>query len=379
MPTIREWMLRYNELVRTARDLGIRRGPDGALLHELTNLRVSNDAAAARVRALQAHLLNTGYSHPVLLEGLRRQAEAASTFAFIRGGRQRRDIRATAQQPTPVAPVAPPVPATTEPTFGVEIECLFPAHLNMRQIAAALNAAGIPAQDEMYNHSRRGHWKIVTDGSLQSNPGTSAYEVVSPVLTGQAGLEQIAKVCSTLTGLGAIVNRSCGFHVHVGVSSSLDNTDFFKRLTRIYKQHGPQIEAVLAPSRRQNGGNSYCRDFRSHTDQALENCASVADVIRLVNGPEPRSDRYYKLNLNAYFRHRTVEFRQHQGTLDAQKATMWTRFCLKVVAAAAKTASLVSSPNLAGLLDQIEASADERTYFLARQDHFQQLANSGDV
>lgn len=376
MPTIREWMYRYNELVRLAQSQGVRRGPDGALLHELTNLRVSNDSAAARVRALEVHLntrtgLNTAATRIPAGAGLpaaARQVEPAL----------RRLFRQVAPVTAP-APVAPPAPITTEPTFGVEIECLFPSHLGQSRIAAALQAAGVPAQEEVYNHGRRGHWKVVTDGSLQSNPGTNAYEVVSPVLTGQAGLEQIAKVCATLTALGAVVNRSCGFHVHVGVSNSLDNANFFKRLTRIYKQQSPQIEAVLAPSRRQGGGNFYCRDFRTHSDSALEQCLSVADVIRLVNGPEPRSDRYYKLNLNAYFRHRTVEFRQHQGTLDAQKATMWTRFCLKVVAAAAKTTTLRPAENLAGLLDQIEASADERTYFLARQAHFEQLANSGDM
>lgn len=367
MPTIREWMYRYNELVRLAQGLNIRRGPDGALLHELTNLRVSNDAAAARVRALEVHLGQTPGSH---LAGAIGRSPVHHRRLVLPV------IPTTVVVPTPIAP---PAPVTTEPTFGVEIECLFPSHLNQTRIAQALNEAGIPTEAELYNHSRRGHWKIVTDGSLSANPGTSAYEVVSPVLTGQTGLEQIAKVCTTLTGLGAIVNRSCGFHVHVGVSSALDNANFFKRLTRLYKQHSPQIEAVLAPSRRQDGGNFYCRDFRAHSERDLENCQSAADVIRLVNGSDPRGDRYYKLNLNAYFRHRTVEFRQHQGTLDAQKATMWTRFCLKLVAAAAKTVTLTTAETLAGLLDQIEASADERTYFLARQDHFQQLANRGDV
>jgi Putative amidoligase enzyme len=347
MPTIREWMYRYNELVRNAHSRGIRRGPDGSLLHELTNLRVSNNAAAARVGALQTYLDAT---------------------SLLPGG----------HSIIPIPAASPPIPVTTEPTFGVEIECLFPITLNQSRIAAALNTTGVPTEVEIYNHSRRGHWKIITDGSLSSNPGTNAYELVSPVLTGQSGLEQIVKVCNALVGLGAIVNRSCGFHVHVGVSSTIDNADFFKRLVRIYKQYGSQIEAVLAPSRRQSG-NSYCRDFRVHSDTALEQCQSVVDVIRLVNGPEPRDDRYYKLNLNAYFRHRTVEFRQHQGTLDAQKATMWTRFCLKIVATAAKTATLRAVNNLAELLDQIEANADERTYFLARQAHFYQLETTGDV
>lgn len=365
-------MYQYNDLVRLAHERDIRRGPDGALLHELTNLRVSNAAAEARVTALRIFLgerpvttfLPSAGRTPT---GHRPDSRSGGLAALI----------AIARANQPVAPAAVPAPSGA-PTFGIEIECLFPARLSQRQIADALNTAGIPTEVEMYNHSRRGHWKIVTDGSLQSNPGTSAYEVVSPVLSGATGLEQIAKVCTTLNGLGAIVNRSCGFHVHVGVSSDLDNVYFFRRLVRLYKQHTPLIEQVLAPSRRQSA-NYFCRDFRTHTDDALESCRTASDVINLVNGSDPRGDRYFKLNLNAYFRHRTVEFRQHQGTLDAQKATMWTRFCLKLVAAAAKTTTLVTSDNLAGLMEQIEASADERTYFLSRQAHFQQLINSGDM
>lgn len=364
MPTILQWMHRYNDLVRLAQSRGINRGPTGRPLRELTNIAVPNAEIAARVAALGAHIGGGGTS-------LARPRSAR--------GQSRVDLAGLI---TPVAhPAAPPLPAivTTPgtPTFGIEIECLFPSRLSQAQIASALNSAGIPTEAELYNHSRRGHWKVVTDGSLSSNPGTNPYEIVSPVLTGATGLEQIAKVCATLNGLGAIVNRSCGFHVHIGVSSDLDNVNFFRRLVQLYKQHGPLIERVLAPSRRQ-GANTYCRDFRLHRPEALDQCRSVSDVINMVNGPDPRSDRYYKLNLNSYFRHRTVEFRQHQGTLDAQKATMWTRFCLKLVAAAAKTTTMVSS-DLAGLLVQIEASDDERTYFMARAAHFQQLENQGEI
>jgi hypothetical protein len=44
--------------------------------------------------------------------------------------------------------------------------------------------------------------------------------------------------------------------------------------------------------------------------------------------------RYHKLNLTAYRRHRTVEFRQHSGTLEANKAINWVLLCLRMVDAA---------------------------------------------
>lgn len=364
-PTIRQWMIRYNELVRFATSRGIRRGPDGALLHELTNLRVSNEAAAARVAALEAFLLGRGL-------------QASANLPAQAVGYSREGLRFTIRDLPVAIPAVPPPVRSTSPTFGVEIECLFPVRIRMNDVARALSEAGIATEAEMYNHSRRSYWKVVTDGSLRANPNTTPYEIVSPVLTGQDGLDQIARVCGVLNTLGAVVNRSCGLHVHIGVSGDLDNTTFFRRLVGLYKSHMPQIERVLAPSRRQ-AGNIYCRDFRTHSDRDLDRCQTVAEVIHLVNGPNERHDRHYKLNLNAYFRHRTVEFRQHQGTLDPQKATMWTRFCLKLVAAAAKTTTLTTSDDLAGLLEQIEASPDERAYFLARQTHFETLEAQGDI
>ena len=37
------------------------------------------------------------------------------------------------------------------------------------------------------------------------------------------------------------------------------------------------------------------------------------------------SCRYYKINFQAFATHGTIEFRQHSGTLDADKAANWVR------------------------------------------------------
>jgi hypothetical protein len=64
--------------------------------------------------------------------------------------------------------------------FGVEIEFL--STITTDQALASLRAAGIRVEFEGYSHATTPHWKIVADGSC-------GYELVSPVLEGEAGLE----------------------------------------------------------------------------------------------------------------------------------------------------------------------------------------------
>ena len=42
-------------------------------------------------------------------------------------------------------------------------------------------------------------------------------------------------------------------------------------------------------------------------------------------------DRYYKVNACAYDRHRTIEFRQHQGSTDYEKISHWVKFLAALV------------------------------------------------
>ena len=55
-------------------------------------------------------------------------------------------------------------------------------------------------------------------------------------------------------------------------------------------------------------------------------CKNVFDVRR-----ELDCDRYHKVNAESYERHKTVEFRQHQGSTDFDKIKNWVSFCIKLV------------------------------------------------
>ena len=81
------------------------------------------------------------------------------------------------------------------------------------------------------------------DGSLRTRVRRyQGVEIVSPVLRGGDGLEQVRKVADLLNRMDAHVNATCGLHVHVGVTSAAGNdfddvADWVRRLLNTTAQH----------------------------------------------------------------------------------------------------------------------------------------------
>lgn len=204
-------------------------------------------------------------------------------------------------------------------TFGVEIECY---NVNQSLLIEKLTAKGINIRCEGYNHNdSEEYYKIVSDGSLIGN---NACEVVSPILKGQKGLESLEIVCDALNEIGANVNRSCGLHIHFG-AQSFD----IKRWQNIYVNYSRLeniIDSFMPASRRANT-NCFCRSIalQPRLETTILHCHSVDDIIRFFGS------RYFKINAEAYNRHHTVEFRQHSGTVDFKKVSMWLSFLKKML------------------------------------------------
>jgi hypothetical protein len=191
--------------------------------------------------------------------------------------------------------------------FGIEIEMFNVA--DRSSLVDLLAGVGINAQIEGYNHTTRNHWKIVGDASIN---GRYSMELVSPVLEGRDGLNQIDKVCAVLDAVGAKVNRSCGLHVHHDASDF--NAASIKKAVMVYKRVEKRVDEMMPPSRR--GSSSYYA--QSVLDQNPEYLAEDG-------GGEGRR-RYHKINLQSFYRHGTIEFRHHSGTVDAEKIKNWVLF-----------------------------------------------------
>jgi hypothetical protein len=215
---------------------------------------------------------------------------------------------------------------TTVPTLtiGIEIECLLPEGRTRADAAAAVQARiGKPCYAEGYNHRTVGHWKIVTDGSLSNQ--TRGMEVVSPKLSGEAGLAEVATVLNALQDFGVTVDKSCGFHVHVDATN--DDLQFHRTLAKLYAAYESVIDQIMPKSRRGNH-NNFCRSIAHASREQIDHVRSVSELATLLGRAAPAA-RYVKLNMTR--RHPTVEFRQHSGTLEPEKALTWIKTCLRMV------------------------------------------------
>lgn len=193
--------------------------------------------------------------------------------------------------------------------FGIELEI---TGISKEKAVAALKAVNMNLQIEGYNHETKKYWKLVPDGSL-----SEGFEVVSPILQRQAGLEEVEIAARALEDAGAYANRTCGFHVHF--DASVLHIKHVKSIFHRYADHETEIDAFMPASRRGNM-NTYCKSLHNLPWAAFDNADSM---ISLANAQD---SRYYKVNLRSYQRHGTIEFRQHSGTVNFVKICNWVRF-----------------------------------------------------
>jgi hypothetical protein len=211
------------------------------------------------------------------------------------------------------------MPRAFNKNFGVEFEA---CNVDMQTLRRRLNEAGIDCEVEGYTHRTTSHWKLVTDSSIR---GSQTFELVSPILKGEAGLSELMKVCDILNKCGAKVNKSCGTHVHINATGfSLDQ---WKRIYINYGRLEKVIDGFMPESRRANN-NTYCKGFGSvnNFEHKIKNATNLCNIENLL-----LNSRYWKVNPQSYSRHKTCEFRQHAGTTDFVKISSWIRFLSNLV------------------------------------------------
>lgn len=198
--------------------------------------------------------------------------------------------------------------------FGIEIELVGTTEEAAKQ---KFIEYGIPVDLQRYNHVTATSWKIVPDGSL--TPG--GFEVVSPILEGEAGIAEVRKVAKLLVEAGAKVDNSCGFHVHVNARDL--SVDSIVNTAARYNKFEDDINKFMPKSRHES---RWCRPVSE-----IFNCYDIPYLLRQGTRVFGSINRYHKINLAAYARHGTIEFRQHAGTVNATKMEQWVRFCLEFV------------------------------------------------
>ena len=208
---------------------------------------------------------------------------------------------------------------TSQRRFGVEIEFNGTPRRNAQQAIENLDNQ-ILTVIEGYNHEVRDHWKLITDGSVDgTGTGEGGLEAVSPILKGETGFAHLRTVLKGIRTAGGRVNRSCGLHVHHDANDMTGSQ--LAWLIEFYIENQKVIDTVLAPSRRTDNFNRWCKPWGNDEKRRMLAAAKTG-----VKTEMRHYDRYRTINVTSYAKYGTIEFRQHQGSLNAKKITAWVKF-----------------------------------------------------
>lgn len=198
--------------------------------------------------------------------------------------------------------------------IGAEIEFF---GVDYNEVIEALTQKGINVSYEGYTHQVMACWKLVTDVSVNSS-GTGVgrgLELVSPVLYGDEGLDELQIVMETLNSIGAQVDKTCGLHIHHDVADY--DVENFISLHNLYYNYQKGINSIVPRSRRTAARNTYCKGLPKSDLDYIQNATSIRQVARWIG------TRYVVLNSQSYVKYGTIEFRQHSGTVEFEKLEAW--------------------------------------------------------
>jgi hypothetical protein len=216
--------------------------------------------------------------------------------------------------------------------FGVEMECFHPTHSSStshRNLPVAIRAMGFQSVGANYSGRDYDVWQVKPDGSLRrsARDDDGGIEIVAPTLPAtQASFDQITKVANYLGANGYDVNVYCGMHIHIDAADlTLQEAS---AVALRYHHCQSQIDEIMARSRR--GGTWSNRLDSGALRKVVE--AVTASNARVVWG---HHERRVAVNLEHVHKGRSdkrIEFRQHQGTLNAAKILGWYKFLCGFVA-----------------------------------------------
>lgn len=176
--------------------------------------------------------------------------------------------------------------------YGIELEVAMPQSEMVHYSPYGYSQM----QGNQIDHYPKG-WKATYDGTISSpfGPNTSV-EIVSPKLQGFDGIVQLVQVLDDLNERGAVVNSSCGVHIHVD-GSDLDIRDI-KKVKQMFTIYEKIFYGVLGDKAVGRYNNSYCDPSSKWLDT------------------EEAQDKYRALNLSnwhTYSQKKTIEFRLFSG------------------------------------------------------------------
>lgn len=240
--------------------------------------------------------------------------------------------------------------------FGVEIEMTGITRETAATVIAkhygtnSVKHAGGSYDKYTAKDSKGRTWQAMTDGSIDAEVKTGknsrrsagrAYscEVVTPILQYE-DIEDLQQIIRELVKEGAIVNKSCGIHIHIDGANHTPAS--LVRLLNFAVGRQDLFNEALENERRSN----WCKKINKKLLAALKNCTNITreelqriwyssvndDYSGGISSEHYNSTRYHGVNLHAFFTKGTVEFRLFNSTLHAGKIKAYIQFCLAMSA-----------------------------------------------
>ena len=209
--------------------------------------------------------------------------------------------------------------------------------------------------------------------------GGAGMELVSPILKGREGVAQMYDLLNALRDLDVMVDNSCGLHIHLDGGSFTHRA--MKNLAALAMKYEPTIDSILPESRRHNSNcKSMCsrrwgQDGGSRLERLARKFAQVESAEMTRHITDIWNDRYVKVNFEALRDHGTVEFRQHGGTLNADKTLQWVTLCMQMKRRAMRRPSVrmlenETYPALETMMDELRFGEECRVFWTERRDLF---------
>ncbi len=232
------------------------------------------------------------------------------------------------------------------------------------------------SEDLVEGHARFNRWTVSTDGTIDfRNPqglplGHGEVEVPIELQTRKlplslASLEEVSHVLRLLESQFSIrTNSSTGLHVHIGNAAGTPGQPFWlstlKNLASLVTVCAPIIEQIHPPWRIDNGACLSPLDCfgDAHADEwelmsKINWIPDIEGLTQFMAGGGDESDTLF--DMTPWFAYNflqvreggygTVEFRQHEGTIDFLRVKAWVLFCAGCVRWASK-AYLIGVPRL---------------------------------
>jgi hypothetical protein len=200
-----------------------------------------------------------------------------------------------------------PVPLSLNREFGIELELSTSSNISTRDVAAVIRTKGGADVVDLMNdyaaaRSRDDVWVLMQDGSLacsRHDPDCNKFELKSPILRGQSGLEEVDRVMQALEEIQSSisVNASMGFHVHINVQRI--NRYALTNVAQNYIKYEQAMDSFMPPSRRA-GNNMYCKSNKAAVGgmhrELYSSCNSKDELVDMMC-PD---DKYFKLNMRPF-------------------------------------------------------------------------------